>query len=85
VRTALLQTFASFTLTVKEGNSTHRRRLEKHEIPKFELRTHEAQKAMKLQKDIGLILPHWQKPAVDAAGSASDILWNKPHSGLCRE
>mmetsp|Transcript_19313 Transcript_19313/g.49115 ORF Transcript_19313/g.49115 Transcript_19313/m.49115 type:complete len:235 (+) Transcript_19313:106-810(+) len=76
VRTALLQTFASVTVNVKEGNSTHRRRLDKHEIPKFELRSHEVQKAVELQKDIGLLVPHWQKPAADAAKNASDSLWD---------
>jgi translation initiation factor 4E len=75
VRTQLLHTLSNVPVHVKDGGTAQqRRKLAKHEIPKFELRSHEVQKAVELQKDLGL-MPHW-KPSSSAPKSSIDSPWD---------
>lgn len=63
VRSALLKVLTNTPVHVRDGVSgpAERRKLAKYEVPKFELRSHEVQKAVELQKDLGLT-PVWHPP-----------------------
>lgn len=75
VRTHLLHTLTNVPVQVKDGVSTAKRRLSKQEIPKFEMRSHEVQKAVELQKDLGL-KPHWTPQNGTAPKSAIESPWD---------
>jgi len=77
VRTKLLHTLTNIPVHVKDGGAAggERRRLTKGEIPKFEMRSHEVQKAVELQKDLGLV-PHWVAPGGAAPKGAVDSPWD---------
>lgn len=75
VRASLLHALSTVPVNVKDGAGPHRRKLAKHEIPKFEMRMHEVQKAVELQKDLGLV-PHWQPGGGGAPKSAIESPWD---------
>lgn len=76
VRARLLHALANVPVHVRDGGGAARRRLTKHEIPKFEMRAHGGQMAVELQKELGLV-PHWApQHAPHAPKSAIESPWD---------